>query len=307
MKEKRFNVGDRVTFKSLDECGGRYRFGGDDRDGFKTSIIQHLIYREDDGSWEVVVESKGGNNYTMLESEFREYDEPVRSTIVSNPAIGDKVVRGRDWDWGGQDEGSIYGRVSELKGDWCRVEWINKHGLVVNEDSYRCGSSDKYDLYYYFGEEVQQKTEMEKIQEECKRLYPIGCSFFPVGDSHTTILKMDEVTYEINERNRAIYAHNGAGCLYLDGQWATLAVDTLTGTSAVVSGTIGMSSISTTTGIINEMSPSIAQMEKAKSEWERIYHKEQVSGTPLVLKHPLKHQKPVLRITKTKSTKLVIK
>jgi len=61
---------------------------------------------------------------------------------------------------------------------------------------------------------------MEEIQEECKRRFPIGCTFISVVDCMHRILKEDLCTYKIV--NKLIWAHSGAGYLYGDGKWAEL-------------------------------------------------------------------------------------
>lgn len=66
------------------------------------------------------------------------------------------------------------------------------------------------------------ETEMEKILEEAKRRFPIGCKFRDPDDraGPWRILKSDSCTYEIRDFNR-IWADSGNGCLYIDGKWAT--------------------------------------------------------------------------------------
>jgi hypothetical protein len=67
------------------------------------------------------------------------------SRIVTTNSVGVRVVRGRDWDWGNQDDNGI-GTIIDTSGEgWVRVKWDNKK----YENSYRIGSNDKYDLYYY--------------------------------------------------------------------------------------------------------------------------------------------------------------
>ena len=60
--------------------------------------------------------------------------------------------------------------------------------------------------------------DMIAIQEECKKKYPIGCTYKD-GSSH--VLELDEYTYGIF-CNNMIYAHSGAGCLFNHGTWAKL-------------------------------------------------------------------------------------
>ena len=70
-------------------------------------------------------------------------------TVVTkeNCKVGLKVVRGPDWEWGDQDEGSIYGiiqkepeilGINDHKGLWVYVSWIHKMGEVLsNNYNYR--------------------------------------------------------------------------------------------------------------------------------------------------------------------------
>lgn len=68
--------------------------------------------------------------------------------------------------------------------------------------------------------ETKKELSMEEIQEKCKKRFPIGCTFIPVGSSNRRILKKDSYTYSIV--GKQIWAHSGAGYLYGDGKWATL-------------------------------------------------------------------------------------
>lgn len=72
---RRFNVGDRVTYKSLAQCGGDYRYGGSDQGGFVGTVKHELEYEADKRCYGVKVTTKDGDFcYNMLESEFCEYD-----------------------------------------------------------------------------------------------------------------------------------------------------------------------------------------------------------------------------------------
>jgi hypothetical protein len=61
---------------------------------------------------------------------------------------------------------------------------------------------------------------MIEMQEECKRRFPIGCKYIGVGNSHEVTLMQDDYTYRIHEQN--IWAHSSEGCLFKNGQFATL-------------------------------------------------------------------------------------
>lgn len=62
------------------------------------------------------------------------------------------------------------------------------------------------------------KWDMIAIQEECKKKYPIGCTY---EDGFSYVLELDEYTYGIF-CNNMIYAHSGGGCLFNHGTWAKL-------------------------------------------------------------------------------------
>ena len=67
--------------------------------------------------------------------------------------------------------------------------------------------------------EAKKELSMKEIQEECKRRFPIGCTFIDT-DGDKQVLKEDSVTYQI--KSNMIYAHDCAGCLYKNGKWAEL-------------------------------------------------------------------------------------
>ena len=85
MKEKRFNVGDKITYKSNKDCvsssgnKGFYYIGGVDQCGFIGKITGYEHYNKEMGCWMIRVTS--GNPrcdvFCMLECEFLEYDKPV--------------------------------------------------------------------------------------------------------------------------------------------------------------------------------------------------------------------------------------
>ena len=77
MKEKRFKVGDKVTYKSKKDCNGYY-YCGDEHDGHVGIIKDYIFYNEDAQCWKIEVSTKNSWGYAMLESEFLEYDKPKR-------------------------------------------------------------------------------------------------------------------------------------------------------------------------------------------------------------------------------------
>lgn len=66
----------------------------------------------------------------------------------------------------------------------------------------------------------EEKIDMQAIQEEAKRKFPIGCKFIPVGDTTTYTLIEDNYTYGIV--GNFIHAQGMCGCLYAGKEWATL-------------------------------------------------------------------------------------
>lgn len=66
-----------------------------------------------------------------------------------NYKVGDKVVRGRDWDYSEQDRDAKYGTIrsthSFIDGR-VMVDWTNGHS-----NSYAVGQREKFDLYFYTG------------------------------------------------------------------------------------------------------------------------------------------------------------
>jgi hypothetical protein len=78
MKKQKFKKGDIVTFKSHSELNRRYVYGGDDYGGTRCAISDYYNFNDERDCWkiEVVFTKLNGYNasYTMLESEFKEWD-----------------------------------------------------------------------------------------------------------------------------------------------------------------------------------------------------------------------------------------
>lgn len=71
MKEQRFKEGDFVTYKSHEYC--RYYYGGSDMGGYVGIILTYRAFNEDVDCYNIDVSNRHGY-YSMLESEFEEYD-----------------------------------------------------------------------------------------------------------------------------------------------------------------------------------------------------------------------------------------
>lgn len=65
-----------------------------------------------------------------------------------------------------------------------------------------------------------KQLDIKQIQEECKKRFPIGCKFRCANTKNESILRQDEIVYEINDSY--IYASGGQGCLYYKGKYAEL-------------------------------------------------------------------------------------
>ena len=87
MKEKRFKIGDKVTYKSKKDCvdyygdKGYYYEDGEDQDGYVGQITHYFDYNEDMDCWKIHVRTRYGFSYSMLESEFLEYDKSVTNQL----------------------------------------------------------------------------------------------------------------------------------------------------------------------------------------------------------------------------------
>ena len=66
---KRFEVGDKVTYKDK-----VYAYGGKNQKGYVGQIIDYLGFESERNCWKIRVSTSYDYNYTMLESEFEEYD-----------------------------------------------------------------------------------------------------------------------------------------------------------------------------------------------------------------------------------------
>lgn len=100
MKKRVFKVGDKVTYKSKKDCIGKtgslgyYYFGGKDFGGYKGTVMNI-------GSWvpemkcyklSVSFSDSGSLHYNMLESEFVEYDYPVKPEYIDEYTEGNEVA-----------------------------------------------------------------------------------------------------------------------------------------------------------------------------------------------------------------------
>ena len=89
MKEKRFRVGDTVTYLKRPDDEFGYRFGGVCQGGLKGEIEEYYGGITVNGCYAILVTvpSMPGHSYKMLESEFEEYNNPVGPQSLDNYSI----------------------------------------------------------------------------------------------------------------------------------------------------------------------------------------------------------------------------
>jgi hypothetical protein len=88
MKAKRFKVGDKVTYRFRSDCKDNYyRWGGDDHGGYVGTIKSYDSYQPDYNCYGIKVTSREGE-YTMLESEFHEYDGTYPGAVTLRTSAG---------------------------------------------------------------------------------------------------------------------------------------------------------------------------------------------------------------------------
>lgn len=74
--QKKFKVGDKVTYKSINNIvGGKYFHGGICHSEFIGEIIKYGDFNKDRNCYEILVTNDtGGYEYWMLEDEFIEFN-----------------------------------------------------------------------------------------------------------------------------------------------------------------------------------------------------------------------------------------
>lgn len=116
--------------------------------------------------------------------------------------------------------------------------YIDNLGYIKDLNKFATGNSltlksiTKYELLTDLSEiqkflpldHPDKQLDIKQIQEECKKRFPIGCKFKCANTKNESILRQDEIVYEINDSS--IYASGGQGCLYYKGKYAEL-IETL--------------------------------------------------------------------------------
>lgn len=82
MRESRFKVGDKVTYKNRKNLpGGVYLYGGSCQGGFVGEVKEIIKYDERWKAYKLLVTIAGRGTFHMSETEFLEYDEPIEPSI----------------------------------------------------------------------------------------------------------------------------------------------------------------------------------------------------------------------------------
>ena len=90
--DRKFNVGDKVTYKSKDQFpDGKYEYGGVNQGGYVGKITSYLDFQPSKDCWKISVTTSNGCDFNMLESEFEEYDSD--STLRYDPILNEAKAR----------------------------------------------------------------------------------------------------------------------------------------------------------------------------------------------------------------------
>lgn len=96
MKEPYFKVGDKVTYKSRKDCinkydkTGAYYYVGNEQGGYRGEVLDIDRYVPSRNCYSIIVKSKEGGNYMMLENEFKEFSDAIR---INNMTIEKNIFK----------------------------------------------------------------------------------------------------------------------------------------------------------------------------------------------------------------------
>lgn len=94
---------------------------------------------------------EGVSSKPLATTKQDEYWNGKRIVTKDNAYVGMKVVRGRDWEWKEQDNGSLYGEIvktMDFGGFSFQVDWKDKNGKVIKSGSWYRGKNS-FDLCEY--------------------------------------------------------------------------------------------------------------------------------------------------------------
>jgi hypothetical protein len=166
--EKKFKIGQEVTYKSKEECG-EYFYGGLESGGYVGIISDYLEYIPEKGCYKIRVSSNEGHNYSMLESEFREYDavEKQYKTIICTSAEEMREVKRlmdeKGWEANGTVDVENYGR---------HVNGFRDDVHITFKNEWDCGSRASYHTFtnkITFEEFMKTQSPSGKWSSELKK------------------------------------------------------------------------------------------------------------------------------------------
>lgn len=239
MKEQRFQLGDKVTYKDKNKLPNeKYFYGGTNQKGYVGTITSYEWFIEERNCYRIQVGTSITNGYfSMLESEFEEYDV-VQEEPGSKFNIGDVVNI--------NDEGYVYTDMDELAHNsvynWayitrCNCRTYTRSNIVVKDKVY---SSVQDKWWYKFDEFCGNWTSecgispitlvvspMVDILVEAIRKYPVGTKYIPIPLTLNGSVYIREEKVAYTPRITGGYAiEGGIGYLYAQGKWAEIVSET---------------------------------------------------------------------------------
>jgi hypothetical protein len=186
-------------------------------------IEQHAF--SDSSDYEILVRGKYGGLYTIFKKgKWAEIKSPAQTYFPNlSHHIGRYVKALVDKPFRGAVKAGDIGKIIDEKHadfpshkGYCCTNALNKKNLGVKFELMPEGYVPSAEEFKNSKE--KEKPDMLQIQEECKRRFPIGCSFIPINDHYALVLLEDYATYKIE--GETIFAHCGAGLLYENGVYA---------------------------------------------------------------------------------------
>ena len=238
MKEQRFQVGDKVTYKDKNKLPNEeYCYGGENQKGYVGTITSYELFIEEHNCYRIEVSTNITDEYySMLESEFEEYDV-VQKEPGSKFNIGDVVnITGEGYMYSGMDT-SAHNRIF----DWVAITNCNcrppfRSNIVVKDKVY----SSIQDKWWYkfdeFGNWVSEcgivnsspvVSPMVDILVEAIRKYPVGTKYIPIPLTlnGSVYIREEKVVYTPRITGSAAI-EGGIGYLYAQGEWAEIVSET---------------------------------------------------------------------------------
>jgi hypothetical protein len=180
-------------------------------------------------SWYISGESGKTDSYSTklaFEQSFKPstkeaFDAQNNPELIDHEGItkGTKVKLISCYDHFSNCPGYIF-NITFHKNELNNIITIDKIIKVGNEFAYQVQCADGTTFLRRRAFQLIKKETMEEIQEECKRRFPIGSTVKPFSNPIYTITQMDGYLYTIH--GNTIWANDGKGHLYRDGQYAEL-------------------------------------------------------------------------------------